>query len=120
MLPYQTLFFVIITAVVVVFIIFYYRTLTEDHFWLRLGLALQLGGAIGNLIDRLRGGYVIDFINFTVWPPVFNIADSAISSWDCHFYYRLLAGSRAEKRGELIRCILNLFVSAAWLFTLTG
>ena len=78
MLPYQTLFFVIITAVVVVFIIFYYRTLTDDHFWLRLGLALQLGGAIGNLIDRLRGGYVIDFINFTVWPPVFNIADSAI------------------------------------------
>jgi len=78
MLPYQTLFFVIITAVVVAFIIFYYRTLSEDHFWLRLGLALQLGGAIGNLIDRLRGGYVIDFINFTVWPPVFNIADSAI------------------------------------------
>jgi signal peptidase II len=78
MLPYQTLFFVIITAVVVIFIIFYYRTLSEDHFWLRLGLALQLGGAIGNLIDRLRGGYVIDFINFTVWPPVFNIADSAI------------------------------------------
>lgn len=78
MLPYQTLFFVIITAVVVVFIIFYYRTLTEDHFWLRLGLALQLGGAVGNLIDRLRGGYVIDFINFTVWPPVFNIADSAL------------------------------------------
>ena len=78
MLPYKTLFFVIITAVVVAFIIFYYRTLTDDHFWLRLGLAMQLGGAIGNLIDRLRGGYVIDFINFTVLPPVFNIADSAI------------------------------------------
>jgi len=78
MLPYQTLFFIIITAVVVIFIIYYYRTLADDHFWLRLGLSLQLGGAIGNLIDRVRGGYVIDFINFTVWPPVFNIADSAI------------------------------------------
>ena len=78
MLPYQTLFFIIITAVVVIFIIYYFRTLTDDHFWLRFGLALQLGGAIGNLIDRIRGGYVIDFINFTVWPPVFNIADSAL------------------------------------------
>ncbi len=40
--------------------------------------ALLLGGAIGNLIDRLRYGYVIDFIDLRVW-PVFNIADSAIT-----------------------------------------
>ncbi|MDW7738724.1 MAG: signal peptidase II [Bacillota bacterium] len=78
MFPYQTVVFVIITIIVVLFIIFYYRVLAEDHFWLRLGLALQLGGALGNLIDRLREGYVIDFINFTIWPPVFNVADSAI------------------------------------------
>ena len=42
-----------------------------------LGLGLVLGGAIGNLIDRLRLGYVTDFIDFGFW-PVFNIADSAI------------------------------------------
>ncbi|MBW6463280.1 MAG: signal peptidase II [Dethiobacteria bacterium] len=79
MLPYQTIFFVAVTAVVVVFIIYYYRILTDDHKWLRIALALQLGGAIGNLIDRVaRGGYVVDFINFTVWPPVFNVADSAL------------------------------------------
>jgi len=41
-------------------------------------LILILGGAIGNLIDRLRFGYVIDFLDFKVW-PVFNIADSAIT-----------------------------------------
>ena len=41
-------------------------------------LALIVGGAIGNLIDRLRLGYVVDFLDFRVW-PVFNIADSAIS-----------------------------------------
>lgn len=42
------------------------------------GAALILGGAIGNLIDRLRLGYVIDFIDLHVW-PVFNIGDSAIT-----------------------------------------
>ncbi|MFO7952765.1 MAG: signal peptidase II, partial [Bacillota bacterium] len=43
-----------------------------------VGLALQLGGALGNLIDRVIGGYVIDFLSFSIWPPVFNLADSAI------------------------------------------
>ena len=78
MLPYQTLFFVIITVFVIIFIVYYYRILSSDHRLLRLALALQLGGAIGNLIDRLRTGYVIDFIDFKIWPPVFNLADSAI------------------------------------------
>jgi len=78
MLPYQTAFFIIITVVVVIFIIYYYRILAENHKWLRFGLALQLGGALGNLIDRIREGYVVDFIDFTIWPPVFNLADSAI------------------------------------------
>ncbi len=79
MLPYQTIFFVVITALVIFFIIYYYRMLTDDHKWLRIALALQLGGASGNLIDRVaRNGYVIDFINFTIWPPVFNLADSAL------------------------------------------
>jgi len=78
MLPYQTAFFVVITVLVGAFIIYYYRLLAEDHKWLRLGLSLQLGGALGNLVDRIIEGYVVDFINFTIWPPVFNIADSAI------------------------------------------
>jgi signal peptidase II len=46
---------------------------------LRGGLALPLGGALGNLVDRLRYGHVIDFIDFRVW-PVFNIADMAIAT----------------------------------------
>jgi signal peptidase II len=79
MLPYQTLFFILVTLVVAVLILYYYRTLSDDHKWLRFGLALQLGGALGNLIDRvMEEGYVVDFIDFKIWPPVFNIADSAI------------------------------------------
>lgn len=43
-----------------------------------LAFSLVLGGAAGNLIDRLRFGFVIDFIDFRVW-PVFNLADTAIT-----------------------------------------
>jgi signal peptidase II len=45
---------------------------------LKLSLSLILGGAIGNLIDRLRFGFVVDFLALRVW-PVFNIADSVIT-----------------------------------------
>ncbi len=63
----------------IVTIVVYYRFPDYwKHSLLKIGLGLMLGGALGNLIDRLRLGYVIDFIDFRVW-PVFNIADSAIS-----------------------------------------
>jgi len=45
---------------------------------MEVALALVLGGAAGNVIDRLRLGYVVDFIDVRVW-PVFNLADSAIT-----------------------------------------
>lgn len=78
MFPYQTTFFIVVTLIVTALILYYYRILSSDHRWLKFGLSLQLGGAAGNLIDRVTGGYVVDFINFTIWPPVFNLADSAI------------------------------------------
>ena len=55
------------------------RGLTERGGFLgALGVALVLGGAVGNVIDRVHYGQVIDFLDFRVW-PVFNIADSAIT-----------------------------------------
>lgn len=72
------LFTVIGLAVVVLIILFYRQMIDGKRFW-RIALAFQLGGALGNLIDRInpRVGYVVDFIwigNF----PVFNIADVSI------------------------------------------
>ncbi len=74
---YKTAFFIVVATVVTAVIIYFNYTMPKDRRLLRWGLALQLGGALGNLIDRLKTGYVIDFFDFRVW-PVFNIADIAI------------------------------------------
>ena len=49
-----------------------------EHGLIRLALGMQLGGAIGNFIDRLRLGEVTDFVHVGAW-PVFNVADASIS-----------------------------------------
>jgi signal peptidase II len=77
----QTTFFVLVGIVVIGVIAASYRYLPRSGFLLHLALGLQLGGAIGNLIDRVRQGYVVDFVDFGYranWWPVFNVADSAI------------------------------------------
>ena len=75
--PDMSIVFAIIALVVVVLILVYYRRLSEVSWILRVAFGLQLGGAIGNLIDRVARGYVTDFIDVRVW-PVFNIADSSV------------------------------------------
>ena len=77
LLPNQGNLFILIAIVVVAAIVFYHRRLPDGYLLVRLALGLQLGGALGNLLDRLRLGYVVDFIDFRVW-PVFNLADSSI------------------------------------------
>ena len=59
-------------------------------------LGLVLGGTVGNLIDRLRFGYVTDFIDFRIW-PVFNIADSAVTVGIIVFAYSILRFTQATK-----------------------
>lgn len=66
-------------AIVVSLAILYYFPQVERKDWsLRLAMELQLGGAVGNLIDRLQQGYVTDFISLGNF-PVFNVADASIS-----------------------------------------
>lgn len=80
--PNQGVFFIVIAILVVTAIIYYYRHLPAGYGLTRLALGMQLGGALGNLVDRLRQGYVVDFVDLNFWPlhnwPVFNVADSAI------------------------------------------
>ena len=64
----------------------------------RLALGLVLGGTVGNLVDRLRLGYVTDFIDVGIW-PAFNIADSAIVVGVIILAYSLCSLARAGKGG---------------------
>lgn len=73
----QNLLFVAIALVVVASIVVYSRYLPHDKWLVQLALGLQLGGAVGNMIDRVRQGHVTDFIYFHFW-PAFNVADAAI------------------------------------------
>lgn len=75
--PNQGNFFILVAVVVAVAIVLYYRYLPTGGWLVRLSLGLQLGGAMGNLIDRLRYGYVVDFIDIGFW-PIFNLADLSI------------------------------------------
>jgi signal peptidase II len=77
LLANETLLIVLIALVVIGMIVAYVRFLPAHRPWLRLSLGLQLGGALGNLLDRLRQGYVVDFISVQAW-PVFNIADACV------------------------------------------
>lgn len=98
LLQNQTVFLTAMSLIGLVAILLYFRFRPSDHPILRAALALQLGGAIGNLIDRVRYGEVTDFIRFPHW-PIFNVADSAISIGVVVVVgFLLLNGDGVEKR----------------------
>ena len=76
------IFFIFVAIIVSAMIVYYAPRLPADDRLSRVALGLQLAGALGNLIDRLRNGYVIDFLHIQVpqigfdW-PVSNVAESA-------------------------------------------
>lgn len=86
----QAMILTIVSFVAVAAIIYFYRNAMTSPL-MRAALGLQLGGAFGNLLDRVRLGYVVDFIDVGPW-PIFNLADSsivvgiAILAW--HFAFR--------------------------------
>ena len=77
LLPNQTLFLIIASIVAIAFLAYFYRAYALPSPILRLAIGLQLGGAFGNLFDRVAFGAVTDFIDVGWW-PIFNIADSSI------------------------------------------
>ena len=94
-----------IIAIVAITIILVYAFISYRYFpWLdsllgKLALGLVFGGTVGNLIDRLRLGYVTDFIDFGYW-PAFNVADSAVTIGIILFAYTLLRSAQAEKHRD--------------------
>ncbi|NLG75190.1 MAG: signal peptidase II [Xanthomonadaceae bacterium] len=79
---WQRWFFIALALGVSVALMIWLRRIRSEQVLLAVGLSLVLGGALGNVIDRVMHGYVVDFIYFHWGPhyfPAFNVADSAIS-----------------------------------------
>lgn len=74
----KTLFFIISTSIIAAAVLFFIFKMRKKYVFFTVCLSLIFGGAIGNLIDRIRLGYVVDFVHFSFFPPVFNIADSGV------------------------------------------
>jgi signal peptidase II len=79
--PWRHWFFLIVGIVAIIGLSIAWYRFRDDHFLYGIALAMIAGGAAGNLIDRVRYGSVVDFLDFTLgsyhW-PAFNVADSAI------------------------------------------
>lgn len=91
--------FAVLAVLVSIAILYYFPQVPRKDWPLRLAMGLQMGGAIGNLIDRLYRGYVTDFIS--VWTfPVFNIADASISIGVAILILGMWFMERAQKKSE--------------------
>ena len=90
---WRSIIFLFISSLAVGLILYFYKKTPAQYSWLTAAFALIFGGAIGNLIDRIRFGIVIDFLDFYIgnlhW-PAFNIADSAITIGIGIFLFHLL------------------------------
>ncbi|HZK17807.1 MAG TPA: signal peptidase II [Clostridia bacterium] len=90
-----TILFVVVTVIVILCFVIYYQRILEAPVLFQIGLAMAAGGAVGNLIDRLKTGAVVDFLDFRIW-PVFNIADVGIVLGMGILIYMTIKWGRAE------------------------
>ena len=78
-------------------ILFFFFWIKSNKKWLTVGLSLILGGALGNLVDRIRLGFVIDFLDFYFksyhW-PAFNVADSAVTVGTFWLLFNIIQGKK--------------------------
>ena len=103
-LPYQSWLFALVSLVALAAIAAYAWKLPAGSRMPRVALALIMGGAVGNLLDRLRLGYVVDFVD-VFWGvyhwPAFNVADSAISVGVALLLLDILRHPQSEARREV-------------------
>jgi len=88
-LEYQTILLIAITVSMLAALVYFYGLIAAGPVLMRLGAGLLAGGAIGNLIDRATTGYVVDFLDFRIW-PIFNSADIAIVTGVGFLIYTIL------------------------------
>lgn len=89
--------FTVLAFIVIGLILYYYPQVEKADWSLRIAMSMQLGGATGNLIDRLTIGHVTDFISVGKF-PVFNVADASITVGAAVLFLGILIMERAEKK----------------------
>lgn len=89
--------FTVLAILVSIAIIYYFPQVPRKDWPLRVAMCMQLGGAIGNLVDRLSQGYVTDFISIGTF-PVFNVADASISVGTAILILGMWFVERAQKK----------------------
>ncbi|NLH49999.1 MAG: signal peptidase II [Myxococcales bacterium] len=96
-------FFLIVNLAAIGFILYFFAKLERGELRLAAAFSLIMGGALGNLLDRLRHGFVIDFFrlhfNDLSW-PVFNVADIAIFSGVCLFALNLIRSELQLRKSQ--------------------
>ena len=91
--------FTVLAFIVIGAILFYFPQVDKSDWTLRLAMSMQLGGAIGNLTDRLTMGHVTDFISIGSF-AVFNVADASISVGAAVLLFGVWMMERAEKKNK--------------------
>ena len=92
--------------------VFYRLQLPYNQPWVQASIGLIVGGAVGNIIDRIRLGFVIDFIHVTWFPGIFNVADSAITiGVGMLAGYLLLMGDSEQHRAPADDALLGELLS---------
>lgn len=92
--------FMVLSFIVTGAILYYFPQIPKQDWILRLSMGMLLGGAVGNLIDRLTLGYVTDFVSIGMF-PVFNVADASISTGVVVLFIGMTVQERREKAGRL-------------------
>ena len=101
MLQNQMMFFYIITVIVLIALCYFYYKEAADNLLMQSGLMFIFAGAIGNFIDRLFRGNVVDFIDTRIINydfPIFNVADSCLTIGVFILLYELLINQKEEKQ----------------------
>jgi signal peptidase II len=73
----NNLFMILLISIIILILLYFYNKEKNKVFSLNIAITLLISGAVGNLVDRIYYGFIVDYIDFTFW-PAFNLADSLI------------------------------------------
>ncbi|MDY5059997.1 signal peptidase II [Staphylococcus simulans] len=93
-------FFFLVTIIVLGLLTYFYIKEARGHFWMQMAISLLFAGALGNFIDRMKNGEVVDFIDTYIFGydfPIFNVADSSLTVGVILILILLLFDSKKNK-----------------------